>query len=130
MTMSTRIVLVDDAPFIRDVLRHVLNNEADFEIVGEAGDGDQAIALALETKPDVILMDIVMPKKSGIEATAEILKTLPECRIIACSTVEQETMVLRAVEAGCCSYVVKPFKGQDVIKAVRSAAAQIKGATK
>lgn len=122
--MGIKLVLVDDAPFIRDVLRHIIESQPGIEIVGEAEDGEQAVAIAKQTHPDVILMDIVMPKKSGIEATGEILKILPQCRVIACSTVDQEIMVLRAIEAGCCSYIVKPFKAQDVVKAVHSAARQ------
>ncbi len=120
--MAIRLLLADDAPFIRDVLRHIFESQQAFEIAGEAEDGEHAVQLAIQTKPDVILMDIVMPKMSGIEATQQILKTLPSCRIVACSTVDQETMVMRAIEAGCCSYVTKPFKANDVIKAVQSAA--------
>ncbi len=120
--MGIKLVLVDDAAFIRDVLRHLLESRSEWEIVGEAEDGEQAVQVVRETGAEVVLMDIVMPKKSGIEATVEILKLNPTCRIIACSTVDQETMVLRALEAGCCSYVVKPFQSQDVIRALESAA--------
>jgi two-component system chemotaxis response regulator CheY len=119
--MVIKLVLADDAPFIRDILRHIFDSQPGYEVIGEAEDGDQAVQLALGTQPHVVLMDIVMPKKSGIEATQEILRGLPHCRVIACSTIDQEHMVLRALEAGCCSYIVKPFKAEEVLKAVRSA---------
>ncbi|NJL24368.1 MAG: response regulator [Calothrix sp. SM1_5_4] len=75
----------------------------------------------MRTKPDVVLMDIVMPRKSGIEATQEILEALPQVRVLACSTVDQNSMVMRALEAGCCNYIVKPFKSEEVLSAVRNA---------
>jgi two-component system, chemotaxis family, chemotaxis protein CheY len=121
--MGIRLVIVDDAPFIREVLRHVFVG-TDVEVVGEAKDGVEAVDMALKLNPDVMLMDIVMPRKSGIEATTEIMKERPDTRIIACSTVDQNTMVLRALDAGCCNYIVKPFKAEDVVKSVRSAFAQ------
>lgn len=118
--MSIKLVIVDDAPFIRDVLRHIFVNST-VEVVGEAADGVEALKVVRETKPDVILMDIVMPKKSGIEATADILKEFPETRVIACSTVDQDSMVMRALEAGCCNFITKPFTAEGVLHAVQSA---------
>ena len=78
--------------------------------------------MAREHRPDVVLMDIVMPRKSGIEASIELIKEFPDLKIIACSTVDQNSMVLRALDAGCCHYITKPFKADEVLKAVRSAA--------
>ncbi len=115
---------MDDAPFIREVLRHIFA-KTEIEVVGEAVDGEEAIAVVARETPHVVLMDIVMPKKSGVEATAAILQDFPETKIIACSTVDQNSMVMRALEAGCCNYITKPFKGEEVLKAVRSAAAAI-----
>ena len=121
MTMGIRLVIVDDAPFIREVLRHIFT-ATEVEVVAEAQDGQEALTVVKESQPDVVLMDIVMPRKSGIEATIEILKEHPQIKIIACSTVDQNTMVMRALDAGCCSYITKPFRAEDVLKAVRSAA--------
>ena len=118
--MGIRLVIVDDAPFIREVLRHIFQG-TDIEVVGEAHDGEQAIEAAESARPNVMLMDIVMPRKSGIEATATILKKFPNIKIIACSTVDQNNMIMRALEAGCCNYITKPFKAEDVLKAVRNA---------
>lgn len=122
--MGIRLVLVDDAPFIREVLRHIFA-KTEIEVVGEAVDGVEAVEVVARVHPHVVLMDIVMPRKSGIEAATEILKEFPNTKIIACSTVDQNSMVMRALEAGCCNYVTKPFKGEDVLKAVRSAAANV-----
>jgi two-component system chemotaxis response regulator CheY len=119
--MAIKLVIVDDAPFIREVLHHIFAN-TEVEVVGEARDGQEAVETCLRLRPQVVLMDIVMPKKSGIEAATEILKELPETRVVACSTVDQNSMVLRALDAGCCNYVTKPFKAEDVLKAVRNAA--------
>jgi two-component system chemotaxis response regulator CheY len=119
--MSIKLVIVDDAPFIREVLRHIFIN-SEIQIVGEAQDGEEAVAVVRQTRPDVVLMDIVMPRKSGIEAAGDIVRELPKTKVIACSTVDQNSMVMRALEAGCCNYITKPFKAEDVLKAVRAAA--------
>lgn len=119
--MGIKLLLADDAAFIREVVTHLVVGSG-IEIVGEAVDGEEAVILAKQLNPDVILMDIVMPRKSGIEATQEILAANPKIKVIACSTVDQETMVMRALEAGCCSYIVKPFTKNNVLEAVRAAA--------
>ena len=118
--MNSKLVIVDDAPFIREILKHIFQN-TEIEVVGEARDGQEAIEVITRLKPDAVLMDIVMPVKSGIDATQEILKTHPNIKIIACSTVDQNTMVMRALEAGCCDYLTKPFKAQDVLNIIRKA---------
>lgn len=118
--MAIKLVIVDDAPFIREVLKHIFAN-SEIEVVGEAQDGEDAVALVRKTAPDVVLMDIVMPRKSGIDASVEIMKELPLTKIIACSTVDQNSMVLRALDAGCCNYITKPFKAEEVLSAVRAA---------
>lgn len=119
--MGIKLVIVDDAPFIREVLKHIFTN-TDVEVVGEAQDGEEAVTVVRKLNPQVVLMDIVMPRKSGIEATIEIVRAQPHVKVVACSTVEQNSMILRALEAGCCNYIVKPFKAEDVLKAVRAAA--------
>lgn len=119
--MPIKLVIVDDAPFIREVVRHIFQG-TEIDVIAEARDGEEAVNVVLACKPDVVLMDIVMPKKSGIEATIAIMKELPNTRVVACSTVDQNSMVLRALDAGCCNYVTKPFKGEDVLNAVRAAA--------
>ena len=113
------LLVADDAPFIREIVRAVAER-AGYELAGEAIDGEDAVRMALEKRPDVILMDIIMPKMSGIEATKEILKQIPEARIIAFSTADENVLASRALEAGCRSYLAKPFKGEDLLAAIRS----------
>lgn len=123
-SMGIRLVIVDDAPFIREVLRHIFT-KTEVEVVAEAQDGEEAIEIVQREKPDVVLMDIVMPRKSGIEAALAITKEFPRIKVIACSTIDQNNMVMRALDAGCCNYVTKPFTSEAVLKAVRNAAASI-----
>lgn len=122
MNMGIKLVIVDDAPFIREVLRHIFAN-TEISVVGEAQDGEEAVSMVKDLRPQIVLMDIVMPKKSGIEAATEILKDLPDTKIIACSTLDQNNMIMRALEAGCCNYITKPFKSNEVLEAVRKAGA-------
>lgn len=119
--MGIKLVIVDDAPFIREVARGVISG-TEIELVAEAADGEEAVRLALEHKPDVVLMDLVLPIKTGIEATEEILATLPQIAIIACSTMSQEAMVLKALNAGCCDFVGKPFEAEHLLKVIRACA--------
>src|SRR5688572_2082040 len=118
--MNYRVVIVDDAPFVREVLAHILK-ATEFQVVDEASDGAEAVTKVLEAKPDLVIMDIVMPQKSGIQATIEILAQNPNIKIVACSTEGSETIVARAIEAGCCDFVVKPFEASHLIKVLRSA---------
>ncbi len=113
----TRLVVADDAPFIREIVRQVVEGTG-ISLVGEASDGQEAIEVAARLKPDVILMDIIMPRKSGVEASREILQSNPKIKIIAFSTADQEVMVMRALEAGCCSYIVKPFQGDELVRVI------------
>lgn len=119
-----KVLIVDDAAFIREVLSQLLVKQG-FEVIGEAVNGVEAINMAREHKPDIIIMDIVMPEKSGIQATQEILSELPETKIVACSTEGSEAMVTKALEAGCCDFIVKPFKIENVVKALKSAGGQV-----
>jgi DNA-binding NarL/FixJ family response regulator len=117
-----RMIVADDAPFIREIVRH-LAEKSGIELVAEAVDGEDAVRLALEHKPDLILMDIIMPRMSGIEATKAILAKMPSMKIVAFSTADQDTMVMRALEAGCCSFCVKPFKADELLAAIRKTVA-------
>jgi two-component system chemotaxis response regulator CheY len=113
-----RLIVADDAPFIREIVRNVCERN-DIEVIGEAADGNEAVKMVLEMKPDVVLLDIIMPVKSGIEAAKEIAAGNSKIRMIAFSTADQETMVVRALEAGCCSFLVKPFKADELVRAVK-----------
>lgn len=113
-----RILVVDDHPLIRFSLRTLLTTEADLEFVGEAVDGDEAIQKALQLKPDVILMDLVMPKRDGIEAIAEIKRQLPEVSILVLTSFSDEDKVFPAIRAGALGYILKDASPQDLIRAI------------
>lgn len=115
-----RLLVVDDAPFIREIVRHAVRN-TNIEVIAEAEDGAEAVALARELTPDVVLMDIVLPVKSGIDATREILEENSKIRVIAFSTNDHETIVVKALDAGCCSFIVKPFQASELIEAIEQA---------
>ena len=110
-------MVVDDAAFIREALIQICK-ESGHLVVGEASDGVEAVAKALSLRPDVIIMDMVMPLKNGVEAVTEILEKMPKMKIIACSTVDQEFLKDRALKAGCLGFVSKPFKKIEIIEAL------------
>ena len=112
-----KVVIVDDAPFIREVLNDVLVR-AGHQVVAQAENGEEAVKVCMTHNPDVVLMDIVMPIKSGIQATKEILEKAPHIKIVAMSTVDQEVMLMRAVEAGAHDFINKPFKGDQVLAVI------------
>ena len=113
-----RVLIVDDAAFMRSMIRDILGKNG-FEIVGEAGNGNEALRLYGELKPDLVTMDIVMPVKSGIEATREILEKYPEAKVVMCSALGQETLVIEAMEVGAKDFIVKPFKEAQVLAICR-----------
>ncbi|MGE3975608.1 MAG: response regulator [Bdellovibrionales bacterium] len=112
--MKPKLVIADDAAFVREILVQIARRGG-YDVVAEAADGEEAVKMALLHKPDLIVMDIVMPKKSGIQATKEILQQLPRTRVLACSTEGQESMIVKALEAGCVDYLVKPFEIKTVL---------------
>ena len=118
--MGLKLVIVDDAPFIREAVRNILR-ESEIQVVAEASDGNEAIEVVLREKPDLVLMDLIMPHKSGVEATKEIIEKYKSVKIIACSTESQENMVMKAIEAGCCSFIAKPFGSAELLQTLRAA---------
>ncbi len=119
--MSIKLVIVDDAPFIRESIRHLLVG-TDFQCVGEASNGLEAIKIITQTQPDVILMDLVLPEKNGIQVTKEVIQKWPHIKVVACSTEGQKEMTLLALQSGCCQFVVKPFTKEKLIAALNFAA--------
>ncbi|MEL6543069.1 MAG: response regulator [Myxococcota bacterium] len=115
---ATRVLIVDDAIFMRNMLKDIFSGD-DFEVVGEAANGVEAVEKYKELKPDLTTMDIVMPFKSGIEATKEILISDKDAVIVMCSALGQESLVMEAIEAGAADFVVKPFKSEDVQRVVQ-----------
>jgi two-component system chemotaxis response regulator CheY len=116
--MPIRVLIVDDAAFMRKMIRDIFSSD-DFEVVGEAANGIEAVALFKELNPDLVTMDIVMPQMSGIEATREILSLRSDAVVIICSALGQESLVMEAIEAGASDFIVKPFKSEEVLAVVR-----------
>ncbi len=119
--MSLKVLIVDDASFMRTMLKDILTS-AGFELAGEATDGVDAVEKFKMLKPDVITMDIVMPLKSGIDAVREIIAINKDARIIMCSALGQESLVLEAINAGAKDYIIKPFDPERVIEMVKRVA--------
>jgi len=117
--MSIRILLVDDHQMMRDGLRSILDLEDDLDVVGEAGNGYEALEMARTRRPDVIVMDIGMKDLNGIEATRQILAQNPRAKVVALSTYSNEPYVLSMLEAGACGYVLKDAAVDEMRRAIR-----------
>jgi two-component system chemotaxis response regulator CheY len=116
--MGNRILIVDDAAFMRMMIKDILVKNG-FEVVAEAADGSQAVEKYFELKPDLVTMDITMPEMDGISALKEIKKTDPNAKIIMCSAMGQQSMVIDAIQAGAKDFIVKPFQADRVIEAIQ-----------
>jgi DNA-binding NarL/FixJ family response regulator len=120
--MVIRVLLVDDEELVRFGLRTVLEAAGDFEVVGEAGDGEEALRLARETGPNVVLMDLMMPVMDGIEATRAIKSTMPDVEVVALTSVLEDASVADAVKAGAIGYLLKGTDAGELRRAIRAAA--------
>ncbi|MBI4944260.1 MAG: response regulator transcription factor [Actinobacteria bacterium] len=117
-----RVLVVDDHPVVRSGLVGLLDVETDLEVVGEAGDGAEAVAQVAALAPDVVLMDLRMPTMDGAAATGEILAAHPEVRVLVLTTYDTDADIVRAVEAGATGYLLKDTPRVQLVEAVRSAA--------
>ncbi|MGH2573338.1 MAG: response regulator [Actinomycetota bacterium] len=117
---SLRVLIVDDHALFRRGLHMVLDQEPDIDVVGEAGDGQEAVQKAQELMPDVILMDIRMPRRSGIEATRQIKDLLPHVKILVLTISDEEADLYEAIKAGAAGYLLKEISIDDVADAIRS----------
>jgi two-component system chemotaxis response regulator CheY len=118
--MGQTILIVDDAAFMRMMLREILTKNG-YEVVGEAEDGMSAIDKYQDLNPDLVTMDITMPNMDGITAVREIKKLDVKAKIVMCSAMGQQTMVIDAIQAGAHDFIVKPFQPARVIEAVQKA---------
>ena len=117
---AVRVLIVDDHALFRRGLQMVLEGESDIDVVGEAGDGHEAIVQAERTTPDVVLMDVRMPKRSGIEATRAIKDVLPSVKILMLTISDEEADLYEAIKAGASGYLLKEISIDEVANAVRS----------
>ena len=115
--MSRRCLIVDDSELTRVMLRDICAGSGRYSVAGEAANGAEAVKLYRELKPDLVTMDIVMPELSGIEAVRLITQADPKARIIMCSAMGQQNLVIEAIQAGARDFVIKPFQAARVLQA-------------
>ena len=113
-----KVLIVDDAAFMRMMIKDILEKNS-FEIVGEANNGIVAVDLYKKEKPDVVTMDITMPDMDGIEAVKQIKAYDPNAKIVMCSAMGQQSMVMEAIRAGAKDFIVKPFQADIVLEAIK-----------
>lgn len=116
--MSRSVLICDDAVFMRTMISDILS-QAGYRVVGEADNGLDAVRKYQELQPDFVTMDIVMPEMGGIDAVREIVKEDPDAKILMCSAMGQQALVIEAIQAGARDFVVKPFQPARVLEAVR-----------
>ncbi|MDE2838291.1 MAG: response regulator transcription factor [Chloroflexota bacterium] len=119
---GVRVMLVDDHPLMRRGVREVLEELAEFEVVAEASGGEEAVARAAESRPDVILMDVMMPDKDGVEACRDIMELLPDTKVLMLTASTRENAVIEAVAAGAAGFVHKFSGSEEMVDAVRRVA--------
>ncbi|HEX2091449.1 MAG TPA: response regulator [Longimicrobiaceae bacterium] len=116
--MAQTVLICDDAIFMRTMIGDILT-QAGFQIVGEAETGVQAVEKYRQLRPDLVTMDIVMPDMGGIDAVREIMKEDPDAKVLMCSAMGQQALVIEAIQAGARDFVVKPFQPSRVLEAVQ-----------
>ena len=119
--LKTRILMADDHPMVRRGLRLVLDSEPDLEVVAEAGDGAEAVELALAEDVDLAVLDVAMPRKTGLQAAAELHRRRPELRTLMLSMYDSEQYFFEALKAGASGYVLKSAADKDLVEACRAA---------
>jgi len=119
MAQVIRILIADDHAVVREGVRALISGKPDMELVGEAGDGQEAVLLARSLQPDVILMDLVMPGKDGIQATQDIRQGNSEARILVLTSFDEDDQVFSAIKAGALGYILKDSSPQELLEAIR-----------
>ena len=120
--VRTRVMIVDDHSIVRVGLRQVLEQTGEFEVVGQAADGEEAVRVAAEVSPEVVVMDVMMPKKDGVEACREIMESAPEIRVVMLTASTEEDAVVEAVAAGATGYLQKETGRDRLLSTVRDVA--------
>jgi len=114
--LNPRVLIVDDALFMRSVIRDILQESGRYQVAGEASNGKEAVEKFNQLHPDLVTMDIVMPEIDGIQAVREILNADPAAKIVMCSALGQEPLVIESIAAGARDFIVKPFSAEKVLK--------------
>lgn len=122
-TMGFKLVIVDDAAFIREAIKSLLAG-SEIQCVGEAADGEEALRVIERCQPDVVILDLILPKKNGIEVAAELMRKKSKAQVIACSTEGQEGLMIQAIDAGCNNFLTKPFTAESLKKVLFAALAK------
>ena len=121
-TERIRVMLADDHPIMRDGLRDALESEGDFEVVGVAADGVEAVTMAQSVEPEVIVMDVMMPNKDGVDACREIMEVLPDTRVLVLTASTTEDAIIEAIAAGATGYLQKDTGPDELAEAIREVA--------
>ena len=116
--MEPKVLIVDDAAFMRMIIRDVISKNG-YQVVAEAENGAEAVDLYSEHVPDLVIMDITMPQMDGIEAVRQIMKNDSSARIVMCSAMGQQSMVIESIKAGAKDFIVKPFQAERIVEALR-----------
>ena len=117
-----RVMIVDDHSIVRVGLKQVLDQSGEFEVVGQAADGEEAVRVAADVSPDVVVMDVMMPKKDGVEACREIMESAPETRVLILTASTEEDAIVEAVAAGATGYLQKETDRERLLSAMRTVA--------
>jgi DNA-binding NarL/FixJ family response regulator len=120
LSNKIRILIADDHAVVREGTRRILEQEPDLEVVGEAGDGEEAVELATSLKPDVAIVDVSMPKMDGIEATRRIKATCPSINVLILSAYDDDQFIFSLLEAGAAGYLLKTIRSRELVDAVRA----------
>ncbi|HPO49228.1 MAG TPA: response regulator [Spirochaetota bacterium] len=118
--MGARVLIVDDLAFIKLIIRDTLEKTG-FEVAGEASNGVEAVDMYKRLKPDIVLMDITMPRMDGIQALQEIMKSDGAAKVIMCSALGQQKLIIQSIQLGAKDFIVKPFKPERIVGAIKKA---------
>jgi DNA-binding NarL/FixJ family response regulator len=119
--MSIKCLIIEDASFLREIYRYALSHCPDVVVVGEASDGEEAAKMISDLQPDLILLDLVLPLKSGLDLLKEISITSPQTKAVVVSSIDDEQIISKAKALGAISYIKKPFTKMDLIQAINEA---------
>ena len=122
MTAAIRVLIVDDHPMVRRGLSELFDGESDIEVIDAVGSGEQAVAVSLAARPDVVLMDVSMPDMDGIEATRRLLEVRPEARVVMLTSFADHERVMEALDSGAIGYLLKDAESDELLRGVRAAA--------